>query len=240
MKFGIAWTLSGLVAITLCVAWWTFREPASNGADGGIRSTHQTGGIPGGPGQSPTVTRSAPSASGTSALVDAPRGELEVSQPLSTIPHSGHGDEELIRTASAPSAPISSAGTVYAKDVIGRPFPLSLTVTDSCESELGHCEDEYRLLSRMEKEPRDERWADRAEGDLRKYFLGEGKYKIRALECRQTLCAVEVGSIHGPFLGLNIEHSDEYRLFEEESQFAYEKGAYGLQVTVTLWIARRD
>ena len=92
----------------------------------------------------------------------------------------------------------------------------------------------------MEKEPRDERWADRAEGDLRKYFLSEGKYKIRALECRQTLCAVEVRSIHGPFLGLDYEHSEEYQLFEEGSQFAYEKSADGQHVTVTLWIARRD
>src|SRR5579871_4348760 len=84
-----------------------------------------------------------------------------------------------------------------AQSVQGRAFPVSRSVKASCR--VG-CEDLNEVLSQFAQQPRDPVWARSAETKLRNLVLKEnGKYTIRAIECRTSLCVIEVASIYGSF-----------------------------------------
>lgn len=126
--------------------------------------------------------------------------------------------------------------------VIGRPFPISASVESNCrhwsKNDAGDmCGEVQQLLSKMAQEPRDPTWARKMEEALRDHVTTEepGKFSIRAIECRTSVCAVEVESIHGPYLGgIYPDHPASKDLSTWLPIRAYETNEYGARVTVTV------
>ncbi|MEZ5499800.1 MAG: hypothetical protein R3E77_10275 [Steroidobacteraceae bacterium] len=93
-----------------------------------------------------------------------------------------------------PSAAIATEG-IDPAEVIGRPFPLSASIQRSC-AEIYHdtCTPIFERLDRFQNEPRDPEWASRIEDRLRQLVgtVAAGQATVRQVECRTTLCAMEV------------------------------------------------
>jgi hypothetical protein len=125
--------------------------------------------------------------------------------------------------------------------VIGRPFPMSTSVETACRRLAGTCDEGLQLLSKMVQEPRDAEWAKEMEFKLRDHLLTAqpGKYSIRAIECRSTLCAAEVESPYGPYLGGPYSFVAANNLYNGPSFLGYETGELGTKVTVTLQMFER-
>jgi hypothetical protein len=119
-------------------------------------------------------------------------------------------------------------------------FPLSDSVKSGCSNTPDLCAREYELLTKMAEERRDPAWASAMEEKLRHWIEVEpDRYAIRALECRQTVCAVEVASIMGRFPGPTYQEQRGSKLSDEAGYFGYERNEYGATVTVTLRIFER-
>jgi hypothetical protein len=94
------------------------------------------------------------------------------------------------------SASNQSESSLSEPSVVGMSFELSESVRENCERSEGACKELVRFLVRMTAEPRNATWARDMEARIEKAVLsGErGKFRIRALECRSTRCALEVAS----------------------------------------------
>lgn len=98
------------------------------------------------------------------------------------------------------------------------------------------CAKRFDLLSEMSQEPRDEVWAAEAEVRLRSLIMAEPTpFTVRAVECRTSLCAIELASIYGGYHG-DLD-SDEWlhknlRLWIGD--FTCEEDPHGRGSTVTL------
>jgi hypothetical protein len=126
-------------------------------------------------------------------------------------------------------------------DVIGRPFPVSTSVEAACQriSREGHdaCDRTHEALQRLAREPRDPAWAAEMEASLQEYVAKTepGKYSIRALECRSSVCAIEVESIFGPYFGSFDHGAPLYsKLHPGLSATGHEINLDGARITVTV------
>lgn len=104
------------------------------------------------------------------------------------------------------------------KSVVGRPFPISGALRARCLESVGTtCES--LLLREFPEQPRDQQWSDRMEAKLRDVVINvePGKYWIGEIECRTTLCVVEVSSHSGAFKGayLYVEPYDRVSLYAD-------------------------
>jgi hypothetical protein len=138
--------------------------------------------------------------------------------------------------------PPGAASLSDGKEVIGLPFPTSASVESGCMnlSKPGQdaCSETHGLLARMAQEPRDPVWAPGTEAKLRELILAteSGKFVPRTVECRTSLCVVEVVSQNAPFPGdiprdnpLNGELS-----LADIGIFGHERNAQGEPVTVSV------
>lgn len=123
-----------------------------------------------------------------SATRDHENALMPQQQSMRTVPTQNDG-RNLTSTLPRGSRADSS--------VIGRPFALSA----SMQAELSKSE-AFRpardRLDQMARESRDTDWANAKETEIQ--ALMEGRYSIRNIECRATICAVEVVRLAGdPF-----------------------------------------
>ncbi len=124
--------------------------------------------------------------------------------------------------------------------VIGRPFPVSASVEARCRNWANKaddpCEDVHKLLSRMAQEPRDTAWAAQMEEEIRDQVMtgSPGKYSIRAVECRTSVCAVEVASLFGLYFGPKYDDPLSSKLEQGIHTWGYEFDASGGRITVTV------
>lgn len=121
--------------------------------------------------------------------------------------------------------------------VIGRVFPVSDSVEAGCRLLGGSCDEKLDgLLSHFAQEARDPAWASQVEATLRNYIAKAepDKYSIRAIECRTTVCLVELASPYGPYLGAPYAFVRANNLFNGSVVFGYESNQYLGRVTVTL------
>jgi hypothetical protein len=136
------------------------------------------------------------------------------------------------------------AGTVASASRTGRPFPVSKSVRSDCEGEsagVGICVEVIRLLKKFAEEPRDVNWATDMEARIRAFVDGEaGKFAIRTLECRTSVCAVEVESIYGPYMGVDYQTQLDSGVEDSVASFGDEEDAQGQDVTITLRLIERD
>jgi hypothetical protein len=125
---------------------------------------------------------------------------------------------------------------------VGNPFPISRSVKDSCDriSHLGKasCGDIFSLLELLQKESRDSRWAKSMEQLIRDLVSAQPGYSIRALDCRSTVCAVEVESTWGVFRP--NKRSLRGRLYWVDQNFGYEVNDNNERVKVTLVVLQRE
>lgn len=160
-----------------------------------------------------------------------------------------------------PSVPVGTSasqstwtkGSAAAEEVdsgaVGRRFPISASVESDCNRRLSDkdsdaiCADLYKALSEMSKEPRDSAWARSMESMLRNMVMTASEtYEIRGIECRTSLCALEVSSIYGQFLySRHISHDDALYdgLYDLGATTGYEKNASDQRITVTFLMLHR-
>lgn len=149
----------------------------------------------------------------------------------------------LVREATAPSlhetgAPrddASDAANTEPEDadpaaVIGRPFPVSASVTAECQRY--GCPELDQPLAHFAQEPRDLTWAREMETKLREFILADsGQFTIRNIECRTSLCVIEVASVRGQFLdGLYLNPTLHTQLLFADVVHGHERTG----ITVTL------
>jgi len=149
------------------------------------------------------------------------------------------------------SAPVSNAtpkvlaaqsGQAMDLTVAGQPFSVSESVVEACKPakpgvfRWEACDRANELLIEMAKEGRDEVWAAATEKLLRAYAQQEaGRFTIRALECRQTICFIETASIFGGLPDAGYRFFADHGLKREYSVEAFESDDSGARLTITLF-----
>ena len=94
--------------------------------------------------------------------------------------------EQIVRPIGNP--------VVTDESVKGRPFEISASVKEGCKSDTIECPLVMSSIEKMTGEPRDVAWADKMEAAIQSAFdsQGYGRYVIRDVECRSSLCVLEV------------------------------------------------
>jgi hypothetical protein len=120
--------------------------------------------------------------------------------------------------------------------VIGRSFQISDSVDSQCRHEPSSCSDVLRNLVRLAKEPRDNLWAAEMEKLIQINIAKqeEKQYSIRNIECRTSVCAVEVASIFGPYMVGRDDHLRSSLRPGLATLGVYEADSSGAKVTVTV------
>jgi hypothetical protein len=167
---------------------------------------------------------------------DGAKGEpISVSLPSGADKPSGPAGQSL-----ANSDTNEGKGTRQAfgtdRSVIGTPFSVSAAVTDRCRFDKIVCPLIYKKLAEFANEPRDNAWAAQEEANIQNHIESQGpdKYSIRNLECRTTICTVEVSSISDQYLGMPYYYMVKYSLSQDLGTGAYETDALGARVGVSL------
>lgn len=141
-----------------------------------------------------------------------------------------------IREAQLSSDPLGG-GASYA----GILFPVSPSVENMCHG-FSKCDEIHDKLSKFAQEPRDTSWAATMEAEIQDNVasFGPSTYSIRDLECRSSLCVVEVESLFGtypsPRYGTPLYSALDAGV---DTIWGYEKDESGARVTVTLKIFAR-
>jgi hypothetical protein len=126
----------------------------------------------------------------------------------------------------------------------GWPFRMSDSVVEDCRRfPNSGCEARDEFLGVMAGEWRDPEWAARTEASLARVITRGGRrdYKIRALECRSSRCAIEVASdTDYPRISLITDDAlDRELTWYGPSASAWEEHANVLTiVTVATWVRR--
>jgi hypothetical protein len=128
------------------------------------------------------------------------------------------------------------------RSVIGRSFPVSESVAAYCLS-LGDddeiCRQTREFLKQMAAEPRDPSWARTAEALLRKQIQESDRMlSIRHLECRSSVCAVEVESRVGPWVYVYRDRPRSLLSYRLDTP-GLERADDGVKIVVTLRIYNR-
>jgi hypothetical protein len=126
--------------------------------------------------------------------------------------------------------------------VVGRPFPLSKSVSAWCPTFPDKCTVEYQLLQTFAEEPKDVAWATDIEAKLRKHIRMQGSaFSIRTLECRRTVCAGELTSAAGEHFNRTLPNDAplEHLLQGQMGVNGYERNEQGERVTVWLILYKR-
>jgi len=90
------------------------------------------------------------------------------------------------------------------ESVRGQAFEISASVKEGCKSDTIECPLVMASVGRMVEEPRDIGWATKMEAMIQFAFdtRGSGRYVIRNVECRTSICILEA-EVHvpGPWIG---------------------------------------
>jgi hypothetical protein len=111
------------------------------------------------------------------------------------------------------------------RSLVGLPFKMSESVELACarRPQWNDCKRLNAFLERMTAEARDPSWAPGMEARIERFtYEGErGQYRIRALECRSTRCALEVAS-ESKNVGISYVGDNADRMFPISSAIAAE------------------
>jgi hypothetical protein len=145
------------------------------------------------------------------------------------------------RTGAEDSRGARSGGTAPSKSgvsdptaVIGRPFKISPSVQAGCKEVT--CPELEADLAKFAQQPRDPAWASEMEARLEDYIENSepNKYQIRNIECRTSMCYVEVASIYGQLFPPGYNSPMRQWLFTAGSDFGYEVDPSSARITVTV------
>jgi hypothetical protein len=98
------------------------------------------------------------------------------------------------------------------------------------------CERQHNRLAEMAKEPRDLAWAAKTESLIQDEVLSlsPGDYSIRNIECRSSICAVEIESVSSWYSAASIKFEDATGLVDGLRMSAVETDSVGREVKVSL------
>lgn len=124
--------------------------------------------------------------------------------------------------------------------VVGRPFPVSDSIRTACARKQSYqqneCDAAAALVAVMSNEPREDPWATIAEKAIRDLVEREpGKFAIRGLECRTSICFVETASIFDGLHRRLYPFEKNSGLRAEYAVDSSETDESGATVHVTLW-----
>jgi hypothetical protein len=127
---------------------------------------------------------------------------------------------------------------------VGRPFPISESVRPVCKGEGSMACELEGDMRRFSQEPRDGNWAPGVEERVRSIVETRNKgFVVRNLECRVTLCAMEVASTQGqlgPRRNLNWDEGIALRILPLLTTTGEETPKSGQNyITVTLVLYER-
>jgi hypothetical protein len=141
----------------------------------------------------------------------------------------------------------SAQGTDFA--YVDVPFPVSASIISGCNNEHLYVPSCTRVLARlatMMQEPRDLAWAPGMEQKIQDEILSEagGIFGVRNVECRLTICALEVTSQLSPPYGVYITPPLEFinpnKLYSDVLGYSpTERDDSGAKITITLVVYRR-
>ena len=133
------------------------------------------------------------------------------------------------------------------RTVVGRPFPVSTTIETDCKGkhEDSICADVHQHLAKLADEPRDPLWASKMEELIQSDIESTqpNSFRIRNIECRNTVCAAEVEStfsdtgVYGSYMGGMQPGHDALKAAPPKTNFntfAYETDPGGARLTVTV------
>jgi hypothetical protein len=175
-------------------------------------------------------------------------------------------DENAVpdRSPPTPVGEQKSAGTTHDADqaatkwelldtsaAVGRPFPLSPSVTRACASsvpERSECPQLMEFLREFQREPRDLTWARQVERGLDEMLSTPNldnarleNFHVRAIECRSTRCVIEVAALDDPFVtSIDDPQLKKFLYGPVVGDLGFEKDAGGRKVVVTVAAFRRN
>lgn len=185
------------------------------------------------PERSPTKQDQLAGAVAANTISVQPDGAARYSQGTHSISQSG---SDLIPGSDASAVDRPSARRV---------FPVSPSIEAQCATHpipnREECDDVEDYLRKMMLQSRDETWASTTEAKLRDYATQiSNDMQIRALECRETLCAMEVATVTG---NLDLLPWREVAALgvDDRSHFimGYESDQSGVQEKIVLRIYER-
>jgi len=153
------------------------------------------------------------------------RGSEEAIVPASD-PAESHAEVDLPPASEPPPRPLPLTFAATSREVkrppsdefllpsiVGVPFAMSHSVIDTCRRLPWTCTEVDVFLERMRAEVRSEPWAQDLELRIARATLtrANGRYRIRALECRRSRCAIEVAS--------EVALYDFNEIFEADPEF---------------------
>jgi hypothetical protein len=131
---------------------------------------------------------------------------------------------------------------------VGVPFPVSASIESGCNGRhyVPTCTTVFARLATMMQEPRDLAWASRMEQKIQDEIIseGDGSFGVRNVECRLTICALEVTSRLSPPYGVYITPPLEFintnQLYSNVLGYSpTEADDSGVKTTITLVVYRR-
>lgn len=153
--------------------------------------------------------------------------------PAGPVPSADPRGPTQVDGSGLPNNVAAGAGTTDPNSVVGRPFPVSASVAAGCK--VYTCPEMDEVLARFAQEPRDSAWAAQMEAKLQDYVESQpGQYQIRAIECRTTLCFIEVASPYGSFGLPPYNYPLEKWLYPSAPEPGFEHDVNSGKITVTL------
>ncbi len=122
------------------------------------------------------------------------------------------------------------------RSILRQPYVLSESIKEEC-ARIAHlakadCNDHLSAIARLENEVRDAGWADATEASIRLIVESEPGYRVRSLECRSSICALEVESPTDVFSQKHFQ-AISARISDIDRVFTYEYPSQGVRVKVT-------
>jgi hypothetical protein len=123
---------------------------------------------------------------------------------------------------------------------VGRPFSISTSVKEQCAptSQVpDRCDNLYEFLREFANEQREVQWASSMERRLEKSIVENDPpiYRVRALECRTTRCAVEVWAPGEAWNGmLDNDPALSRELWGTTAKLGFETDSQGNRIVVTI------
>jgi len=241
----IAFGVVAVTALVLCVGVWLHNAPVEDAGGSQLSSVTETN-------EANEVASSTTVKTPAVAQNGQPGSSGESQKPWNMTPETSKDSSvtssamEDLREFNEESGHLDSHSNEHDKpnDVIGRPFPLSQSVIQTCTHPPGrsHCPHLAEFLADFAAEPREHEWAQTSESQLRKFIMSSnsGELTIRTIECRTTRCVIEVASRNEFFLG-EIEKDAELaaRLSRGIGDFGFEHGPNGERTIVTVLTFKR-
>ena len=116
------------------------------------------------------------------------------------------------------------------------PFKVSESIRRECVqmAHLGkaNCDEQLKAIAQLKNERRDAQWADAIEESMRTIVNRQPGFRVRALECGTSICAIEIESSQDIF---SRTHFDSIATLIEDVDliFAYEHTSAGERIKVT-------